>query len=52
METVNETKRHPIELEKLFANGATHKGLISKCKNNTYSSIKKKKKAPNKKMGG
>ena len=34
-ETINETKRKPSEWEKIFANEATNKGLISK---NTNSS--------------
>ena len=29
-ETINKTKRHPSEWEKIFANDATYKGLISK----------------------
>ena len=29
-ETINKTKRHPTECQKLFANGVTDKGLISK----------------------
>ena len=29
-ETINETKRQPTELEKIFANDETNKGLISK----------------------
>ena len=29
-ETINKTKRHPSEWEKIFANEATDKGLISK----------------------
>ena len=29
-ETINKTKRQPSEWEKIFANEATHKGLISK----------------------
>ena len=29
-ETINKTKRQPSEWEKIFANGATDKGLISK----------------------
>ena len=29
-ETINKTKRHPTEWEKVFANNATDKGLISK----------------------
>ena len=49
METINKTKRHPVELEKIFANEATHKGLISKYTNSTYSSISKQNKEPNKK---
>ena len=29
-ETINKMKRQPTEWEKIFANDATHKGLISK----------------------
>ena len=29
-ETINKTKRQPLEWEKIFANEATDKGLISK----------------------
>ena len=29
-DTINKTKRQPIEREKIFANDATNKGLISK----------------------
>ena len=29
-ETINKTKRQPTEWEKIFANDATNKGLISK----------------------
>ena len=29
-ETMNKMKRQPMEWEKIFANDATHKGLISK----------------------
>ena len=29
-ETINKTKRQPTELENIFANNATNKGLISK----------------------
>ena len=29
-ETINKTKRQPMEWEKIFANSATDKGLISK----------------------
>ena len=49
METINKTKRHPVELEKICANEETHKGLISKYTNSTYSSISKQNKEPNKK---
>ena len=32
-ETINKTKRQPMDWEKIFANDATNKGLISKiCK--------------------
>ena len=30
IENINKTKRQPSEWEKIFANGATDKGLISK----------------------
>ena len=36
-------KKQPIEWEKIFANDATNKGLISKITNSSYSSILKKK---------
>ena len=29
-ETINETKRQPVDWEKIFANDVTDKGLISK----------------------
>ena len=29
-ETINKTKRQPMECEKIFANDVTNKGLISK----------------------
>ena len=38
-ETINSTKRQPTEWEKIFANDATNKGLISKYTNSLYSSI-------------
>ena len=41
-ETTNKTKRQPSEWEKLFANEATDKGLISKITSNSCSSISKK----------
>ena len=49
-ETINKTKRQPSEWEKLFANEATDKGLISKIyKQLTQLNIKKNKQ-PNPKM--
>ena len=42
-ETINKTKRQPTEWEKIFANNATNKGLISKYTNSSHSSISKKK---------
>ena len=41
-ETINKTKRQPSEREKIFANEATDKGLISKFTSSTCSSISKK----------
>ena len=41
-ETINKTKRQPSEWEKIFANEATDKGLISKiCKQHMQLNIKK-----------
>ena len=40
-ETINKTKRQLLEWEKIFANGATNKGLISKIYINSFSSISK-----------
>ena len=41
-ETINKTKRQPTEWEKIFANDATHEGLISKiCKQLIQLNIKK-----------
>ena len=42
-ESINKMKKQPIEWEKIFANDATNKGLISKITNSSYSSILKKK---------
>ena len=49
-ETINKTKRQPSEWEKIFANEATDKGLISKI----YKQLMELniKKEPNEKMGG
>ena len=41
-ETINKTKRQPLEWEKIFANESTDKGLISKNINSSRSSILKK----------
>ena len=47
-ETINKMKRQPSEWEKIFANEATDKGLISKI----YKQLNmKKNKQPNLKMG-
>ena len=53
-ETINKMKRQPSEWEKIFANEATDKGLISKiCQYRKLMqiNIKKKHKQPNPKMG-
>ena len=41
-ETINKMKRQPSEWEKIFANEATDKGLISKIYKQLCSSISKK----------
>ena len=41
-ETIKEMKRQPSEWEKIFANEATDKGLISKISSSSCSSISKK----------
>ena len=50
-ETTNKMKRQPSEWEKIFANESMDKGLISKYINSSCSSILKKDKQPNQKMG-
>ena len=42
-ETINKMKRQPIEWEKIFANDATNKGLISKYTDSSYNSTTPKK---------
>ena len=50
-ETINKTKRQPSELEKIFANEATDKELISKIYKQLMQLNIKKNKQPNPKMG-
>ena len=50
-ETINKTKRQPSEWEKIFANEATDKGLISKIYKQLMQLNNKKNKKPNPKMG-
>ena len=45
-ENINKMKRQPSEWEKIFANEATDKGLISKYTSNTCSSISQKTNNP------
>ena len=50
-ETINKTKKQPSEWEKIFANEATDKGLISKMYKQLMMQLNIKKKQPNPKMG-
>ena len=57
-EAISKTKRQPTDWQKVSANAATNKGLISKIYSNSYSPItkekerkKERKKEPNQKMG-
>ena len=50
-ETINKTKRQPLEWEKIFANESTDKGLISKIYKQLMRLNIKKNKQPNQKMG-
>ena len=50
-ETINKMKRQPTEWEKIFANDATHKALISKIYKQLIQLYVKKNKQPNQTMG-
>ena len=50
-ETINKMKSQPSEWEKIFANEATDKGLISKTYKQLMQLSIKKNKKPNPKMG-
>ena len=45
-ETINKTKRQPMEWKEIFANNATDKGLISRIYKQLIQLSKKKKKNP------
>ena len=49
-ETINKAKRQPREWEKVFANNATNKGLISKIYKHPMQLNVKKNKQPDQKM--
>ena len=51
-ETINKTKRQPSEWEKILANEATDKVLISNIHKQLMQLNVKKKKQPNQEMGG
>ena len=51
-ETINKMKRPPSEWEKIFANEATDKGLISKIYKQLMQLNIKKHKQPSQKLGG
>ena len=50
-ETISQVKRQPSEWEKIIANEATDKGLISKNIQITPAAQSQKSKRPNQKMG-
>ena len=50
-ETINKTKRQPLEWEKIFANESSDKGLLSKIYKELMQFNIKKNKRPNPKMG-
>ena len=50
-ETIIKTKRQPTEWEKIFANDATNKGLVSKIYKELTWPQYQKNKQPNQKMG-
>ena len=50
-ETINKMKRQPTDWEKIFANDATNKGLISKIYKQLIQFSNRKKNQPNQKNG-